>query len=153
MRKKLFKGIMGVALMLTLAVGLSSCESDDYWYDGPGWNDVFYDRDLNGYWELVQVNSNEVIGSEKNFLYFNGNGRGYYYFWSNGRQYVDNTAYECQYSNTGLSDYQMNLWIGNDRPSTMNYWFTNGYNTMFMQWRENGRPVTYVYDRIYRAPW
>ncbi|MBD5189333.1 MAG: hypothetical protein HDS95_03545 [Bacteroidales bacterium] len=152
-RKKLLRVLMGLTMVLGMSVLFTSCDTDDYWYDGPGWNDGFYDGDLNGYWELVQANSVDVVGYDKNYLYFNGRGRGLYYFWDNGRRYIEDTYYDCQYSNSGTSDYQINLQYGNGRPTTMNYWFTHGANTLWLQWRENGRVVTYVYDRINGAPW
>ena len=151
--KRLLPIVAGIAMTLFMSVTLTSCDSDDYWYDGPGWNDGFYDRDLSGYWVLVQVNSVEALGTDCNYLFFNGRGRGAYYFWDNGRKYIEDTYYDCQYSNSGISDYQINLQYGNSRPTTMNYWFTHGGNTLWLQWRENGRPMTYVYDRYGGAPW
>ncbi|MDE5789920.1 MAG: hypothetical protein K2H96_01640 [Muribaculaceae bacterium] len=153
-RKGLLRILSFVVVMMGMSVMFTSCDSDDYWYDGPGWNNgSFYDPDLGGYWELVQANSVNAEGYDKNYLYFNGRGRGTYFFWENGRRYVEDTYYDCQYSNSGTSDYQINLQYGNGRPTTMNYWFTHGGNTLWLQWRDYGRVTTYVYDRINRAPW
>ncbi|MDE5807264.1 MAG: hypothetical protein K2H76_04045 [Muribaculaceae bacterium] len=153
-KKGLLKALPFAIIMIGMSVMFTSCDTDDYWYDGPGWdNGGFYDTNLGGYWELVQVNSMDAEGYDKNFLYFNGRGWGTYYFYDNGRRYTEDTSYLCQYSNSGVSDYQINLQYGNGRPTTMNYWFTHGGNTLWLQWRDNGRPTTYVYDRINRAPW
>ncbi len=153
-RKRLLNALLGLTLVVGMSVLFTSCDTDDYWYDGPGWdNGTFYDSDLNGYWMLVQANSVEVTGNERNYLFFNGRGRGTYYFWDNGRRYTEGTYYNCQYSNSGTSDYQINLQYGNGRPTTMNYWFSHGGNTLWLQWRDYGRVTTYVYDRINGAPW
>lgn len=153
MKKRILKILSFIVVVVAMPMLFTSCETDDYWYDGPGWSDTFYDSSLNGFWELVQVNSVDVVGTQKNYLYFGGRGSGYYYFWENGNRYTDNTYYVCQYSNSGISDYQINLQYGYGRPTTMNYWFTHGGNTLWLQWRENGRPTTYVYDRINGRPW
>ena len=153
-RRKILSSIWGLAMIMSMLLLFSSCESDE-WPGGPGWGGSFYDRNLTGYWELVQVNSEPVFGVKKNYLMFGGNGYGYYYYWDNGRRMIMDTYYDCQISNSGTSNYQMNLVYGNGRPDTINYWFTNtssGYS-LWMQWREGGRVVTYVYDRINRAPW
>ena len=152
------KGLLKVASLAVMLIGMSvmftSCDTDDdYWWDGPGYSDAFYDSDLGGYWELVQVNSVNVSEYEQNWLYFNNRGRGYYYFYVDGRPYTDNTYYNCQYSNSGTSDYQINIQYGDGRPTTMNYWFTHGGNTLWFQWSDRGRVTTYVYDRVTRAPW
>ena len=89
-----------------------------------------------------------------NYLYFNGNGRGYYYYLQGGREYTERTVYYSQDSNTGTSRYQINIQYEYSSPVTMNYWFTHGGDTMWMQWRTgNGAVQTYVYDRMNRAPW
>lgn len=152
--KGLLKGIVLLVVAVGLSASLTSCDTDDYWYDGPGWNDgTFNDPDLGGYWALVQINSENVSGYDMNYLYFNGRGRGEYYYWDNGRRYVMPTYYNSQYSGYGGDTYQINLQYGNDRPTTMNYWFTHGGNTLWFQWNEYGRTTTYVYDRINSAPW
>lgn len=151
--KKLLTLIVGIAMVLGMSMTLTSCESDDYWYDGPGWDNGFYDRNLTGFWELVQVDSHAAMGYDKNYLFFDGRGYGTYFYWERGSRYEMPTYYDCQYSNSGTSDYQMNLQYGNGYPTTINYWFTNGGLTLWMQWREGGRVITYVYDRINGAPW
>lgn len=152
--KKVIRLFTLLTVGIILSSAMTSCESDDYWYDDPGYYDTFYDQNLTGYWELVQVDSHGVVGYDKNYLSFSGRGYGEYYYWDGGRPYVMPTGYVCQYSNSGVSDYQMNLAYGDGRPTTINYWFTNGGRTLWMQWREyDGYVSTYVYDRIYRAPW
>lgn len=51
-------------------------------------------------------------------------------------------------------DFGLRIQYEYSSPVTMNYWFTHGGNTMWMQWRTgNGAVQTYVYDRMDRAPW
>lgn len=142
------------AMFIALCAGLTSCGDDDWWGGPPdGW-DTFNDTRLEGYWRLVQSNSEDVSLSDTNYLYFNGNGRGEYYYLRNGIQNVENTVYYSQDSNSGTSNYQINIQYQYSNPVTMNYWFTHGGSTLWMQWRTgNGAVQTYVYDRINRAPW
>lgn len=150
MKGKLLKGIGGMALFAVLAVFMSSCVNDSYWWD----DSDYYDHRLDGYWELVQYNSDPVYDDDVNFLYFNGNGRGTYYYFDRGYRESEPMYYDSQPSNTGTSNYQLNIQYGNGRPTTVNYWFTHGNNTLWMQWRTSGgRVVTYVYDRIDYRPW
>ncbi len=93
-----------------------------------GW-DTFNDSRLAGYWGLVQYSSDPVGASDANYLYFNGNGRGYYYYLQGGREYTERTVYYSQDSNTGTSNYQINIQYEYSSPVTMNYWFTHGGNT------------------------
>lgn len=155
MRKANFALLLVTAAMFSFS--LTSCYVDSGWSPEPpgGWNDTFYDRDLNGCWELVQINSHNVSGYDVNYLWFGGNGRGRYYYYVNGQRYWEQTAYWCQYSNSGSSDYQINLQYENGgAPTTMNYWFTNGRNTLWMQWRNSYGLQTYVYDYIGDvSPW
>lgn len=155
-RVKITRVMVVMALIVMSAVGLSSCYVDDGWAPQPpyGWTDTFYDSRLNGFWALVQVNSMEVSGYEVNYMYFGGNGRGIYYYYDRGVRYWENTAYWCQNSVSGTSDYQMNLQYETaGSPTTMNYWFTNSNRTLWMQWRANGNVQTYVYDIYPNAPW
>jgi len=150
-RNLLRKGLLPLMLVAVMATLLTSCVGDSYWYDD--YDDGFYDRSLDGYWELVQANSMEVKPGEENYIFFNGRGRGLYFFYENGRRYTEDIYYICQDAYGGNADYQVNIQYGNGRPTTTDYWFTHGGNTLWMQWREGGRIVTYVYDRIPRAPW
>lgn len=148
-----FKSLVLAILLPAMAVTFSSCtDDDDFWYNG---DDTFHDTRLNGYWQLVQANSETVTGADVNYLYFAGNGTGWYYFMRDGQRYQEQTYYNCQESNSGTSDWQINLQYGSDDPSTINYWFKNGTDTLWMQWRtgNSSGPVTYVYERIDRAPW
>ena len=155
--KKIYAKILGVAAIVAASLSLTSCDDGGPWYDGyyppNGWNSTFYDNRLNGYWELVQYNSYPVDPGEKNYMYFNGDGRGLYYYWQGGRRYTTGMVYWCQSSNTGTSQYQVNIQYEGGGSETTNYWFV-GNNTMTMQWMTtNGRTETYVYDRIGYAPW
>lgn len=148
--------IMAACLAIMLAVGMSSCYVDDGWYPSPpnGWNDTFYDSRLNGFWQLRQINSQNVVGYSVNYLYFAGNGRGRYYYYENGLRHWEETAYWCQSSVSGTSNYQINLqYEYSGQPSTMNYWFTNGGRSLWMQWSNSGGVQTYVYDYYPNAPW
>lgn len=147
--------LMTVMAIISIA-GLTSCYVDDGWEPAPpyGWNDTFYDSRLTGYWKLEQINSQLIDGYEVNFLYFNGNGRGRYYYYDNGQRYWENTAYWCQNSVSGTSNYQINLQyetVGS--PTTMNYWFTDNNRNLWMQWRNSGGVQTYVYTYYPGQPW
>ncbi len=152
---RFLKGPGVLALLLMTAFSFTSCDGDDYWWGGPpdGW-DTFNDTRLGGYWALVQYNSVPVDDDDANYLYFDGRGRGLYFYLSNGREMTEQTVYYSQDSNTGTSDYQINIQYQYSNPVTMNYWFTHNGNTLWMQWRTgNGSVQTYVYDRTSNAPW
>ena len=141
---------------LAAATGLTGCGVDYSWNPTPppGWSSTFYDSDLNGYWRLVEVNSQYVSSYDTNFLYFNGDGRGVYYYYSNGRRYWENTAYWCQRAYGGTSSYQINIqYESSGAPTTMNYWFTDRGDILWMQWRNEYGLQTYVYSYQPYAPW
>lgn len=148
---------MAIAVFCTLCIAMTSCyiEPDDPWW-GPapsGWNTI-NDSRLRGYWGLVQSDGINIPSSAANYLFFNGSGRGYYYYWNHGQRYTERTVYYSQDSNTGVSNYQLNIQYEFSNPITVNYWFTNGGNTLWMQWRTySGQVQTYVYDRWSGAPW
>ena len=155
--KRILRTVAGIVAVVALSVtGLTSCiNAEGDWWGGPptGW-DTFNDSRLGGYWMLVQYNSDPVYQSDANYLYFNGNGYGYYYYLDNGYREREQLRYWCQGSNTGTSNYQINIQYEYSSPLTTNYWFTHGNNTLWMQWRTSGgRVQTYVYDRINYAPW
>lgn len=156
MKKTLLKSIVAVALFLLASVSLTSCYSDDdsLWWGSPGYGWNFTDSRLNGYWALVQYNSDPVTPADANYMYFNGNGYGYYYYLDNGYREREQLRYWCQDSNSGASNYQINIQYQYSNPLTTSYWFTHGNNTLWMQWQTaGGRVQTYVYDRIPGAPW
>lgn len=145
--------------LLTVAtlciVALTGCDGDDYWWSDPpyGWSTVDDPR-LDGYWMLVQYNSEPVGPAEANYMYFNGNGFGYYYYLDNGYQERERLRYWCQGSVSGASRFQINIQYEYDSPITTSYWFTHGDNTLWLQWQTSGgRVQTYVYDRVRSAPW
>lgn len=149
-------GILLVALVSILSgTLLTSCDGDDgpWWGTPPyGWN--FQDPRLQGYWQLVQYNSDNVYPDETNYMYFNGDGRGLYYYMERGYRETEQLRYWCQDAVSGASNYQINIQYEYSSPQTTSYWFTHGNNTLWMQWTTNGgRVQTYVYDRIYSAPW
>lgn len=142
-------------LAILLTITLSSCvvETDDWWSGPPsGWN-TFNDTRLAGHWQLVQYNSDPVYDNDANYLYFNGNGAGLYYYLINGYRQTESIRYWSQNSNSGTSNYQINIQYEFDSPVTENYWFTHNGNTLWFQWRTSRGVQTSVYDRIPRAPW
>lgn len=154
--KKLLLKTIGVTSLLVIAMTtLSGCGPVNVWWDdpGPGWSS-FQDYRLQGYWQLVQYNSDPVSGYNTNFMYFNGNGSGYYYYYDGGYREREQIRYWCQDSYTSSTSYEINIQYQYGGSSTSNYWFTHGNNTLWMQWMTNGgRVETYVYDRVNRAPW
>lgn len=142
-----------------MAVGslaLTSCYVDVGWDPVPpnNWNSTFFDNRLNGYWRLSQINSQYVNGYAVNYLYFNGNGRGRYYYYDNGGRFWENTAYWCQNASYGTTNYQINLqYETSGSPTTMNYWFTDNGDTLWMQWRNSYGLQTYIYTYYGYAPW
>ena len=137
-------------LVIALSGLFTACQTD---WGGPQ-NVNFYDSRLYGYWQLVQINGYAVSGAETNFLYFNGSGNGVYYYFQNSRRYSERMQYWCHQGNAYYSDYELNiLYQSSYNPTTMSYWFSNGNNALYMQWYEQGRPVTYLYTRYPSAPW
>lgn len=160
--RRIFPGKMTSKFLLALVmimsgIGLSSCYIDgDIWNPAPpyGWNNTFYDQNLNGYWQLVQINGRNVSGYDVNYLYFNGDGRGRYYYYDRGVRYWENTAYWCQDAVSGNTYYQINLqYETTGSPTTMNYYFADRGRTLVMQWWTNGGTVQYVYASIPYSPW
>lgn len=153
--KKIFVRLFAAVAIIFSATALTSCYVDSTWNPNApnGWNDTFYDQGLNGYWQLVEINGYRVTGYDVNFMYFNGRGRGIYYYYYNGRRMWENMAYWCQNASYGSSYYQININYESGSPTTMNYWLTDGANTLCMQWRNGNGLQTYVYARIYGSPW
>ena len=147
-------GGLAVVVIMTL-VGMTSCVDPDgpfVGYPGYGWDGN--DPRLEGYWQLVQYNSDPVPANAANYLYFNGRGSGYYYYLDNGYREIERLLYWCQISNSGASNNQINIQYEYSNPLTTSYWFTHGENTLWLQWQTGGgRVQTYVYDRINYAPW
>lgn len=134
---------------------LTGCVDDDYWpySPPPGWgSNYFYDQSLNGVWELVQANSQPVGPYDTNYMEFNGGGRGRYYYYDYGRLYGENMAYFCQVTGNTTTSYQINVQYENGDTSTMVYWFTDGFNTLWLQWQVGNRTQTYLYERVSRVP-
>ncbi len=155
-RKSIFRTLLLSGVIVASMLGLTSCYVDggDWWGNPPyGWN-TFNDTRLDGYWMLVQYNSDPVPSGNANYMYFNGNGFGYYYYLENGRPYREQMRYWCQDAVGGARNYQINIQYEYSSPLTTSYWFTHGGNTLWMQWTTNGgRVQTYVYDRVNGAPW
>lgn len=132
---------------------LTSCVDDDYWNPGPpyGWENYFYDRDLDGAWELVQANGRPVYGYDVNYMDFYGDGRGVYYYYENGYFEQERIKYFCQDTYNGPSRTQINIQYEYGSPSTMYYWFTG--STLWLQWSTDRGPVTYLYRPVDRVPY
>lgn len=146
------------AVLFSLGATLfSGCTEDGYWpYSPPaGWgSNYFYDSRLNGTWELYQANSSPVSDYDTNYMDFYGRGRGRYYYYSNYKPYSEEMAYFCQQSGSTTVNYQINVQYASGGASTMAYWFTDGNNSLWLQWQTgNGSTVTYIYRRVNSAPW
>ena len=152
--KSIFRKIItGTALCLTMAATatLTSCDNNDGWYpEHPEYYNKFYDQGLNGTWKLISDNKGIVEGTEVNYLEFNGNGRGVYYFYSNGMPESEPLVYNCQGTDSSISNSQLNVQYGNGVPTSMYYWFTP--NRLWMQWRNASGIHTYCYVPSHR-PW
>lgn len=148
------KNLLYIPFIALFLLMLPSCGDISYWEPEPpyGWDDTFYDQNLNGCWQLYQVNSQYVRGDEVNYMEFYGDGRGRYYYYDRGYMEDEKLAYWCQRSVSGTSSLQINIQYEYDSPSTMNYWFTDA-DTLWMQWRNSYGVQTYVYKYINRIPW
>lgn len=149
--------LLGGLLLAGCASILTSCEDDDYWSYGPpdGWgSNYFYDRNLDGDWELSQVNFQPVERGDVNYLEFIGNGKGYYFYYSNGRLLQEDIAYFCQEKGPGSDSYKINIrYRDTGTASTMSYSLSNGNTSLLMSWRAQGETITYVYSKIPSVPW
>lgn len=134
------------AIMTVMALAFTSCDDEDYWYGNDG-----TDSRLIGVWEQIQANGVAVSKYDTQYFQFDGNGRGRYFYYQNGQPYVENIRFSCQPSVNGTSYDQINIYYANGNAATINYWFTGG--NLWMQWRANGTPVTYVYRSIASVPW
>ena len=148
------------ALLLTIisSTALTSCVADDdYWpfSPPPGWgSNYFYDSRLEGSWELTQANSSAVSRYDVNYLEFYGDGRGRYYYYDYGQPESERMGYFCQRSNSITTNYQINVQYENGSASTMAYWFSDGDNSLWLQWKDDrtGQIVTYIYTRTSYVP-
>lgn len=131
------------AALLALA-SLSSCDSgnDDYWWGDDGSN-AYYDSNLLGTWQLIQINGQAVSPLQTNYMEFQSGGRGYYFYYSAGLQATQRLIWVCQagyYRDTITVRYQ------DGSQSSMNYYFTEGRNYLYLNWTTyNGAQYTYCY--------
>lgn len=147
--------IAAVAAIL-MAAGLTGCISND----NPSWVEPvskksFLDTRLSGYWALEQYKGAEAIGSDTDYMYFIGDGRGLYYWRARGKEHTEQLSYWSQPAVSGDSKSQVNIQYGYAQPVTANYWFTDSDNILWLQWNtaDSGEAETYVYRRIDGAPW
>lgn len=150
-RRKLSGCLLGILLAVIGSMSMTSCVGD--WGPVPPTTNQ-YDSRLNGYWQLVRINGYPIYGYDVNYMFFNGNGWGVYYYYLNNRRYSESLSYWCQNSVNNISYYQVNVKYQNTASlSTMNYSFSNGSNTLYLQWYDGGRLQTYTYTRYPYAPW
>ena len=119
------------AIAIMAAISFTSCDDgDDYWW-GPNDNNQYYDSNL---------------------LEFLTGGRGYYFYYTGGIQATQRTLWVC---NAGYYRDSVTIRYQDGRQSTMNYWFTEGANYLYLQWRTaNGNQYTYVYRYLgNQVPW
>lgn len=152
------KALYRTGLILSASAALLSlggCGYTDEWDPQPptGWNSNYYDARLVGDWQLYQANSQYVSGDAVNYLDFYGRGVGRYYYYHNGYRDSDRMAYWCQQSVSGTSYNQVNIQYEGSAPSTMNYWFSDGGTTLWLQWRNGNGVQTYVYHAVDGTPW
>lgn len=150
-RRKLSGYLLGILLAVIGSMSITSCVG----YVGPVPPTTNqYDSRLNGYWQLVRINGYPISGYDVNYMFFNGNGWGVYYYYLNNRRYSESLSYWCQNSVNNISYYQVNVKYQNTASTTtMNYSFSNGSNTLYLQWYDGGRLQTYTYTRYPYAPW
>ncbi|MDE7180654.1 MAG: hypothetical protein K2N88_05600 [Muribaculaceae bacterium] len=152
--KTLFRkyAMVGIVALLSL-IGLTNCTSSTVWWDDPGYGWSYRDPNLTGFWQLVEVNGYAVSNYNTNFLYFDGNGRGLYYYYDQGYRETEKLRYWAQEGYTS-SNYQLNIQYQYSAPLTSVYWFSDRFNTLWLQWvSPNGGLDTYAYRRISYAPW
>lgn len=140
------------AIAIMAAISFTSCDDgDDYWW-GPNDNNQYYDSNLIGTWQLVEANGQAVTPSDTNYLEFLTGGRGYYFYYTGGIQATQRTLWVC---NAGYYRDSVTIRYQDGRQSTMNYWFTDGANYLYLQWRTaNGNQYTYVYRYLgNQVPW
>lgn len=144
-----------ILISVTSLFGLTSCDSDTVWSPVPpaGWSGAFADSRLTGTWQLVEANGRPVGGYDVNYLSFYGNSRGRYYYYNNGFRDSEEMAYWSQRSTNGASAWQLNLQYQYSSPTTVNYWFSNGGNYLWMQWGTGGGVVTYIYQLVAAPGW
>lgn len=151
MKRNITKTILSLVLTIVCGGIFTSCDDDGWIPVGPGWNDTFYDSKLRGSWQLVQANGRPVGGYDTNYLEFFGGGRGRYYYYENGVLYSEQMGYWCQYNGYGENN---NIYISYEygNPSTMTYWFSDYYNTLWLKWITNSGTVLYQYRYYENVP-
>lgn len=151
MKHTLRRFVIAITLFLGMGVAFTSCDVDNWYPAGPDDSgSSFWDSRLTGYWQLIEISPAQG-GLDTNYMFFNGSGRGIYYYYLNGRPYKDLFNYWCQDSVNGQSWYQCNIqYQSSSTPSTMNYWFQNGF--LYFQWRNQSGYTTSVYKRVVSFP-
>ncbi len=137
--------LSGIIAAFILAVCMTSCDDDPYYYPG-----ATYDRDLIGTWELYSADGVRVVGYEVNWLEFYRNGTGTYYFYNNGKQYSMALDYGVDFyggSNVLYIDY------ADGNSVSMDYWFNSNRTYLYTQWYERGYRHTYVYAYVSGVDW
>lgn len=132
-------------LVLSLCVGLSSCDDDIY--GPPGTN---YDSALVGTWELYSADGSPVYGYQVNWLQFNRNGTGSYYFYQDGRQYEMGLYWGVDWY---AGSKELYIDYNDGRSASMDYWFNSNATYLYTQWYERGYRHTYVYRYVDGPAW
>lgn len=140
------------AIAILAAISFTACDDgdDDYWW-GTGTN-TYYDTNLYGTWELIQINERAVTGEQTNYLEFTGQGMGYYFYYSGGLQNTQRINWIC---NAGYNRDTISIRYQDGSTSTMNYYFGSGADYLYLQWNTaQGNVMTYCYRYIgNRTPW
>ena len=151
--KHLVRTIALAAAVLLVTAGLSSCDDGDngYW-SGPGTGNSYYDSNLNGTWQLIQINEQNVSPSATNYLQFNSTGSGYYYYYSGGLRETQQIRWVC---NAGYNRDTLTIRYSDGRQSTMNYYFGAGADYLYLNWTTyTGASMTYCYRYLGNViPW
>jgi len=149
MRNKL-RFFITLTMCVLMACGVfTSCDDDDYYWGTPG-GSSYYDRDLVGTWQLVQINGITIPPADANYFSFFGRGSGTYYYHEGGREFAEDISYWS--TDTYYNSY-LTINYATGRESTMNYWFTEDYQSLWMQWQTNSGTMTYRYILVSGVPW
>lgn len=151
--KQLVRTISMAAIAIVAALSIASCSDgdDDYWW-GPDNSNNYYDSNLMGTWQLIQINGNNVTAGQTNYLRFTGKGSGYYYYYSGGLRSTQRIAWVCT---AGFNRDTITIHYQDGTTSTMNYYFTAGADYLYLNWTTyTGQQMSYCYRYMNNSiPW
>lgn len=145
--KRFLKTLMLTLLLACGSVALTGCDDgDDWddWYWGPDTQGYYYDPYLVGSWTLIQVDGQMVPPGNADAFDFLGRGMGTYHYYSNGIPYSERISYWCA---AGINNNTLTLSYANGSDETVNFWFTENYSRLWMNWRTTMGTHTYIYAR------